>query len=465
MRILLAEDEVTIAVTLRDALEDAGHEVLCAEDTDAALRCLDEQRPEVVLTDIRMPGEGGMAVLRRSVELEPRRPVIVMTGFASIDQAVEAMQAGAVNYIQKPFRNEAMVRMVDTLARVRDLEDENEALKAELRGHTAFDGFVGASPEMRKVFDRIRTVAPTDATVLIEGESGTGKECVARALHEASLRADGPFVALSCAALPETLLEGELFGHEKGAFTDARKDKRGRFELADGGTFFLDDIDDMPLAVQVKLLRVLQERSFERLGAETTREVDIRVVAATKVPLREAVSAGRFREDLFYRINVVPILLPRLRDRTGDVPPLTAHMIERHGGGRDYHVSKTTLAALERFPWPGNVRELENAVQRAIALAGDQTELALEDLVGVDDRWRGATEIPGQVRPLREVLQEAEAAHIRRALEQCSGHRSQTADALGISRKVLWEKMRDLGIEAPGSSGASGASGAGSKGQ
>ena len=450
MRILLAEDEVTIVVTLRDALEDAGHEVVHAEDTAAALHALEVDSPDVVLTDIRMPGEGGMAVLRRSVELDPRRPVVVMTGFGTIDQAVEAMQAGAVNYIQKPFRNESMVRLVGTLSRVRDLEDENEALKAELRGHTAFDGFVGESPQMRKVFDRIRTVGPTDATVLIEGESGTGKECVARALHEASDRAGGPFIALSCAALPETLLEGELFGHEKGAFTDARKDKRGRFELADGGTFFLDDIDDMPLAVQVKLLRVLQERTFERLGGESTREVDIRVVAATKVPLRQAVAEGRFREDLFYRINVVPILLPRLSDRVGDVPLLLGHMIDRHGKGREYTVSKAALAALERYPWPGNVRELENAVQRAIALAGDQTELALEDLVGVDDRWRGATEIPGEVRPLREALREVEIAHIRRALEQCSGHRSQTADALGISRKVLWEKMRDFGIEAPG---------------
>jgi transcriptional regulator with PAS, ATPase and Fis domain len=257
-------------------------------------------------------------------------------------------------------------------------------------------------------------------------------------------------VALSCAALPESLLEAELFGYEKGAFTDARKALRGRFELADGGTLFLDDIDDMPLAVQVKLLRVLQERSFQRLGSEVTRTVQIRVVAATKLPLRDAVRAGRFREDLFYRINVVPIALPPLRERREDIPLLVQHMIARHGRDREYRVSPSTLAALERHPWPGNVRELENAVQRAIALSGDGLELRLADLVPLDERWRGATEIAGTVRPLREILREAEAAHIRRALEQCSGHRSQTADALGISRKVLWEKMRDLGIEAPG---------------
>jgi DNA-binding NtrC family response regulator len=450
MRVLLAEDEVTIVVTLTDALEAAGHQVLHAADTDAALAALESAAPEVVLTDIRMPGTGGMAVLERSIELDPERPVIVMTGFGTIDQAVEAMRKGAVNYVQKPFRDEALVKMVGTLSRVRHLERANAALRAELRTQSAFEGFIGASESMRGVFERIRTVAPTEVTVLIEGESGTGKECVARALHRASARAEGPFVALSCAALPESLLEAELFGHEKGAFTDARKEKRGRFELADGGTIFLDDIDDMPLAVQVKLLRVLQERTFERLGGEATRSVNMRVLAASKVPLREALSAGKFREDLFYRIHVVPIELPPLRERAGDVPLLVQHMIERHGGGRSYRLSQATLAALERYPWPGNVRELENAVLRAIALAGDERELALSNLIPQDGRWRGATVVTDEQRPLRDVLREAEAAHIRRVLERCSWHRSQSAEALGISRKVLWEKMRDLGIAEPG---------------
>jgi DNA-binding NtrC family response regulator len=303
---------------------------------------------------------------------------------------------------------------------------------------------------MRAVFERIRTVAPSEVTVLIEGESGTGKERVARALHNSSLRAEKPFVALSCAALPESLLEDELFGHVRGAFTDARKDKRGRFELADGGTFFLDDIDDMPLAVQVKLLRVLQERTVERLGAERSQSIDIRVVAATKLPMLDLVRAGKFREDLYYRINVVPILLPPLRSREGDIPLLLEHFITRHGGGRRYVISPSTLATLSHHTWPGNVRELENAVQRAIALAGNSEELSLADLVPLDPRWRGATEVSTEIRPLREVLKVAESAHIVRALEACGGHRSQTADMLGISRKVLWEKMRDLGLSAPG---------------
>ncbi len=452
MRILLADDEPTIAITLQDALVEAGHDVEVAGDTASALAALEKHDPEVVITDVRMPGEGGLRVLARSRELDPRRAVIVMTAFASIDQAVEAMRMGAHNYIQKPFRNQAVVSMVATLARLRDLEVENAALRAELRSQKPFEGFIGSSPSMRAVFDRIRTVAPTDATVLIEGESGTGKEVAARAIHFASSRADGPFIALSCAALPETLLEAELFGHEKGAFTDARREKKGRFELADGGTIFLDDIDDMPLAVQVKLLRVLQERTIERLGGESVRKVDIRVIAATKESLRKLVLEKRFREDLFYRINVVPIALPPLRERLEDIPLLVAHLLGRHGHGKHFEISKPTLAVLERYRWPGNVRELENAVQRAIALAPPSGELQLADLVPLDPRWRGATEVSGEIKPIREVVHDAERAHIQRALAHTGGHRSQTAELLGISRKVLWEKMRDLDIQAPGGS-------------
>jgi DNA-binding NtrC family response regulator len=460
MRVLLAEDEVTIAVTLRDELEAAGHVVLPASDTRGAIEILEREAPDVVLTDMRMPGAGGMAVLERSMALDPRRPVVVITGYASIDQAVEAMRLGAANYVQKPFRNEALVNMVGTFARMRALEAENTSLRLQLAANQGFEGIIGASDKMLSVFERVRTVAPTEATVLIQGESGTGKERIARAIHHHSARASGPFIALSCAALPESLLEAELFGFEKGAFTDAKKERRGRFELADGGTFFLDDIDDMPPPVQVKLLRVLQERNFERLGGEATRSIDIRVVAATKVSLRDLVRAGKFREDLFYRINVVPVQLPPLRERKGDIPLLLVHLIERHGHGQRYTLPRSGAAILERYPWPGNVRELENAVQRAIALSGPKTELAVEDLLPLDSRWRGAAAVPAEVRPLRDVMREAEVAHIRRALEQTGGHRSQTADVLGISRKVLWEKMRDFGIEAPALPGAPGAPGA-----
>ncbi len=449
MRILLAEDEPTIAVTLADDLMDAGHEVIHAADTAAALTVLqqDQEPVEVVITDVRMPGEGGMLVLERSMERDPARPVLLITGYATVDHAVEAMRSGAVDYIQKPFRNEAIVRRVETLARVQTLEAENAALRAELGTSRGFEGVVGHSEAMAQVFERVRTVAPTDATVLIQGESGTGKERIALALHAESSRAQGPFVAISCGALPESLLEAELFGHEKGAFTDAKKERRGRFELATGGTLFLDDIDDMPLPTQVKLLRVLQERRFERLGGEQTIDVDIRVVVATKVGLRELVREGGFREDLFYRVNVVPVMLPPLRERTGDIPHLVEFLVGRHGGTRKYTLSRAALGMLERYPWPGNVRELENAVQRAMALAGTSTELRAEDLLPQDPRWRGAVEVPEPVQPLKAVLRATEASHIQRALELTGGHRSQTAELLGISRKVLWEKIKDLDLD------------------
>lgn len=443
MRVLLVDDEVTIFVTLRDALEEAGHEVLGATDTDSAFKALEDGDPEVVVTDVRLPGSGGVAILERSVELRPERPVILMTGYATVDDAVAAMRLGAVDYVQKPFRNETIIQRLAGLARLSDLELENTRLREELSRARGFEGIVGQSEVMRGVFERVRQVATSEATVLIQGESGTGKERIAQAVHDESQRTAGPFIPLSCAALPEGLLEAELFGHEKGAFTDARRERKGRFELAHGGTLFLDDIDDMPLPTQVKLLRVLQERSFERVGGERSIEVDIRVVVATKVDLREMVRAGTFREDLYWRVHVVPVLLPPLRERAGDVPLLVQHLLQRHGGAGEWTVGRSSMAMLERYPWPGNVRELENAIQRGIALAGKNRVLRAEDLLPSDPRWRGATEVPEEVQPLRDVLKQAEGAHLARALEMTSGHRTQCAELLGISRKVLWEKLRE----------------------
>jgi two-component system response regulator AtoC len=454
MRVLLVDDEPSIGITLRDALEAAGHQVRWCENVGAAQAALLAFAPECVLSDVRMPGGSGLDVLRRSIELDSERPVVIMTAFGTIDQAVEAMRQGAYTYLTKPFHNQSLVALVAKLAQwcaVRaergTLARANQALRDDLRARTALDELVGSSPAMSAVRERIRQVAPLDATVLIEGESGTGKEVVARALHASSRREAGPFVPLSCAALPESLLEDELFGHERGAFTDARRERKGRFEQADGGTLFLDDIDDMPLSVQVKLLRVLQERTIERVGSDQSRRVDIRVLAATKRPLLEWVREGRFREDLYYRLHVVPIHLPPLRQRAGDVPLLLQHFLARHASAGKPSVSRATLAALERYPWPGNVRELENAVQRALALAGPSGELATADLIPQDPRWRGAHEVDAPIRPLREVMRAAEAEHIRRTLEATGGHRTQSAELLGISRKVLWEKIRDLGLD------------------
>ena len=449
MRILLVEDEQTIAVTLRDDLEAAGYEVEHVADGKQAIAQLAHTSYDVVVTDVRLPGADGMQVLQAAKRARPDTEVLMMTAFATVEHAVEAMRLGADDYIQKPFLNEHVLERLARIARFRALLSENQRLREQLQNHTGqgLPGVIGESRAMQAIVKTVRTVAATEASVLIEGESGTGKERVARAIHALSGRKDKPFVALSCGALPDTLLETELFGHEKGAFTDAQRLRRGRFEVADGGTIFLDDIDDMPLSVQVKLLRVLQEREFERVGGEELVHVDIRVVAATKVPLMEHVRAGKFREDLFYRLNVVPVRLPPLRERDGDLPMLVQHFIEKLGGGRSYTVKTDVLEAMSDYSWPGNVRELENRVAQAIALAGGATVLKKEHLLPVDKSRRAALEPPTSLRSLREVLVEAEREHLKTVLRGVGGHRTKAASVLGISRKVLWEKLKDYGIE------------------
>ena len=341
MQVLLVEDEATIAVTLQDDLAEAGHAVVHVADGKEAIDLLGQRAFDCVITDVRLPGADGLQVLQAAKRARPDTEVLMITGYATVEQAVAAMRLGADDYIQKPFLNAHVIDRLTRLSRVRALISENERLRAELdRGRSSggLPGVIGRSRTMEAVVKAVRTVAQNDASVLIEGESGTGKERVARAIHQLSARRDKPFVALGCGALPDTLLETELFGHEKGAFTDAQRLRRGRFEVASGGTIFLDDIDDMPLSVQVKLLRVLQEREFERVGGETLVKVDIRVVSATKVPLMELVRQARFREDLYYRLNVVPIRLPPLREREGDVALLAQHFVEKLGAGRTYTI-------------------------------------------------------------------------------------------------------------------------------
>jgi DNA-binding NtrC family response regulator len=445
--VLLVEDEKTIAVTLGDDLRAAEHDVVVAEDGKAALAILRERTFDVVITDVRLPGANGIEVLRAAKDARPETEVLVMTAFATVEHAVEAMRAGADDYIQKPFLNDAVLERLNRIARYRAVLDENRRLKRELHGSSGLPGMIGNSSAMQDVVRVVLTVAGTDASVLIEGESGTGKERVARAIHLLSNRSSGEFVALSCAALPETLLETELFGHERGAFTDAQRQRKGRFELANGGTIFLDDIDDMPMTTQVKLLRVIQERAFERVGGEETVQIDIRIVSATKVPLIELVKSGKFREDLYYRLAVVPIKLPPLRDRDGDVPLLVQHFIEKLGGGKRFTVKTDVLEAMCAYAWPGNVRELENHVAQAIAMAGGSTVLKKEHLLPVDKSRRAALEPPTKLESLREVITEAERSHIKRVLQAVGGHRTKAASVLGISRKVLWEKLKDYAIE------------------
>ena len=449
VRILLVEDEATIAVTLTDDLEAAGYEVKHVADGKAAISELGQTSYDVVITDVRLPGADGMQVLQAAKRARPDTEVLVMTAFATVEHAVEAMRLGADDYIPKPFLNEQVLERIQRIGKFRALLSENQRLREQLKDvhGQGLPGVIGQSRAMQTVVKTVRTVAPTDASVLIEGESGTGKERIARAIHQLSARKDKSFVALSCGALPDTLLETELFGHEKGAFTDAQKLRRGRFEVADGGTIFLDDIDDMPLSVQVKLLRVLQEREFERVGGEALVKVDIRVVAATKVPLLEHVRAGKFREDLYYRLNVVPVRLPPLREREGDMPMLVQHFVEKLGGGRALTVKTDVLEAMAEYSWPGNVRELENRIAQAVALSGGATVLKKEHLLPVDRSRRAALEPPTALRSLREVLVDAEREHLRAVLRGVGGHRTKAASVLGISRKVLWEKLKDYGIE------------------
>ncbi|HHI79482.1 MAG TPA: sigma-54-dependent Fis family transcriptional regulator [Planctomycetes bacterium] len=450
MQILLAEDEPGIGLTLKDDLEEAGHQVLWAKTGSEALRALEEGWFDCLITDVRMPGADGIDLLKRAKAKRPETEVLVMTAYATVEQAVEAMREGAFDYFQKPFLNEVVLERIGQIERLRHLQDENERLRRNLDElPDALPNIIGSSAPMQDVFKLIRTVAPSDTSVLVEGESGTGKERVARAIHRLSPRRDKAFVAISCGALPETLLEDELFGHERGAFTDAARTRRGRFELAQGGTVFLDDIDDMSLPTQVKLLRVLQEREFERVGGEKTISVDLRVISATKVPLEELVRKGSFREDLFYRLKVVTIALPPLRERKGDLPLLVAHFIERYGKGQEYEVGTNDLAAMEAYDWPGNIRELENSIERAIALAGGKKKLRREHLLPTARSLvtPKGVEVDQEKRTLKEVLVEVEKQHLKLVLASVGGHRTNAAKVLGISRKVLWEKLKDYGIQ------------------
>ena len=447
MKILLVEDEEIIAVTLKDDLQDAGHDVTYAPDGKSAITILRSQVFDCVLTDVRLPGADGIEVLQAAKAARPDTEVLVMTAFATVEAAVEAMRHGADDYIQKPFLNEAVIERLNRIEEYRAVLDENRRLRAGFEGDTGLPGMIGSSRTMRDVAKVVRTVAKNDASVLIRGESGTGKECVAKALHSLSSRSGETFVALSCGALPETLLETELFGHEKGAFTDAGKQRKGRFELADNGTLFLDDIDDMPLSLQVKLLRVIQEREFERIGGEDTLNVNIRIISATKIALLELVKKGEFREDLYYRLNVVPITLPPLRDREGDVPLLVQHFLRRLGSPRTYTVKTDVIEAMCKYTWPGNVRELENHVAQAIAMAGSSRVLRKEHLLPVDKSRRAALNPAVDLVTLREVLVNVERRHIETVLRSVGGHRTKAASMLGISRKVLWEKLKDYSIE------------------
>ncbi|MBI3272334.1 MAG: sigma-54-dependent Fis family transcriptional regulator [Planctomycetes bacterium] len=452
MKILLADDEESIRVTLTDDLRAAGHEVADQANAESAFERSKAELFDCLITDIRMPGfdmpdTAGLELVRRVKADHPDIAILVITGHGTFELAVEAFKSGARDIIQKPFLNEYILGKVEQIGQELRLRADYRNLRAQVEARTRFHNLIGQSKKMQEVYQVVETVAPSDFSVMIEGESGTGKELVSQAIHYNSPRKDRPMIKMSCAQFPETLLESELFGHERGAFTGAERQKIGRFEQANGGTIFIDDIDDMTLPTQVKLLRVLQEREIERLGGVRTIKVDLRVVVATKVDLHGLSREGRFREDLYYRLNVVPIKLPPLREREGDIPLLVEHFVQTHGRGRKYEISPETIMAMENYPWPGNVRELENAVARSIALAGTGNVLRKEHLIKAQPLSDPTMRAQKDTRPLREVVAESEKRHIQHVLEVTGGHKSEAARILGISRKNLWEKMREYTLE------------------
>ncbi len=449
--VMIVDDEKNTRDGLSRALRHE-YEVITAEDGATAIELLGEQAVDLVISDVRMPGMDGLELVERVLTAPHAPACILITAYGNVETAVEAMKRGAYEILTKPLNLEHLELTVRRALHARNVEIENRQLRAQLTDKFGLEKIIGQSPPMQTVFETIRQVAPAQATVLIQGDSGTGKEMVAQALHHLSSRARGPFIAVHCAALSENLLESELFGHEKGAFTGASDRRRGRFEMADGGTLFLDEISEISPAVQVKLLRVLEERCFERVGGQQTVKVDIRLLAATNRNLKEDVAAGRFREDLFFRLDVVTIVIPPLRERPSDIGLLCRHFIEEFSKRNNKNITTIDPAALEileTYTWPGNVRELRNVIEKMVVLShGSQLSVgdipaairnAALDKPAAPDTWE---------HPI--TLNEAEKKLILQALKTWNGNRSQAARQLGISRRTLQRKLREyFGETAP----------------
>jgi len=470
MRVLLVEDDRVARVPLRDDIAEAGYDVDEAGSAEEALELLGKKGYDVVVTDLRMPGMDGIELLERIKAESPDTEVIVITAYGTVRTAVRAMKLGAYEYLTKPFDNEELLLLLERIRRMREVMEENVRLRRRLEERYRLEDMVGKSHKMQKVFRLIRTVASSDSTVLLQGETGTGKELAAHAIHELSPRRDGPFVKVSCAALSRELLESELFGHVRGAFTSAIKDKPGKFELADGGTIFLDEVDDIPLELQVKLLRVLQEREFERVGGTMTIRVDVRVIAATKVDLLERVRRGLFREDLYYRLNVVPIRLPPLRERKEDVPLLMEHFLRKLGAEGRIEMTPEAMKLLMDYDWPGNVRELENLVERLVVV-GAGPKVGPEDLPpeirspaprergpSLEEVLRRQEELERMIRMLgsseprlgdasfEEIVEAKERELITEALRRTGGNKTRAAELLGMKLSTFRDKMKRLGL-------------------
>jgi len=442
-KILVVDDEAIMRESLRDWLSDIGHQVLTAENGPQALKVIERRKPDIIITDLVMPGMDGIELLKRAKEISPGIEVIIITAYGSIPTAITAMREGAYDYIEKPFCPEKAELLIERLAEHKGLIEENISLHQKLEERYRFENIIAKSPKMQQVIEVIKVVARSNATVLIIGDSGTGKELVARAIHSQSYRKNKPFVAVSCAALPESLLESELFGHEKGAFTGAHTQRKGKFEIADRGTLFLDEIGEMSANIQVHLLRILEEKEFTRVGGNELTKVDVRFISATNRDMKTAIASGQFREDLYYRLNVVTIELPPLRERKEDILLLAQHFLKKFTAENQKEIigfSPKVTNFLLKYEWPGNVRELENAIERSVILAKNSyievADLPQENLIKAGSLPQGQT------------LKEFEKSHILDVLNQTRGNYSQAARILGISRMTLYNKARAYEVNA-----------------
>lgn len=447
-RVLVVEDEEKLRRVIQLHLESAGFDVEGVSTAEQALPLA--AAANLIITDLRLPGMDGLQFIQQVQSRGLQAAIIVITAHATIETAVEAMKRGAADFLQKPFSLDHLTTVVQKVMVVQSLRDENQRLREELDQRYQFDNIVGRSAAMREIFHTVERVASTRATVLLAGESGVGKDMIARAIHQHSPRKTHPFVKINCTALPENLMESELFGYEKGAFTGANTSKPGKFEQADQGTAFLDEIGDVPSNIQVKLLRILQDRQFERLGSNVTRHVDVRVIAATNVDLRAALEEGRFREDLYYRLNVVPINIPPLRDRKEDIPFLAIHFVgklSKELGTAAREISPAAMDRLLEHSWPGNVRELENTIERSLVLATGEVLQPADIRIEAPRNARVASSQQTPLLPEGETLEHWEQMMIREALRRANGNKSRAARLLGLTRNALRYRLSQMGLE------------------
>ena len=450
-KILIVEDEAKLRRVIELQLASSGFEVDLAATAEEGLRLA--ERADLILTDLRLPGMDGVALLEKVRAQNGHVPVIVMTAFGTVENAVEAMKLGAADFLLKPFSLDHLLTVVNKALEVSSLRDENRALREELGVRYQFDNIVGHSRAMQEIFATVVRVAPTRATVLLCGESGVGKDMIARAIHHHSPRKDRPFVKINCTAIPENLMESELFGYEKGAFTGANISKPGKFEQADTGTVMLDEIGDVPGSVQVKLLRILQERELERLGSNKTKQIDVRVVAATNVDLRAALEQGTFREDLYYRLNVMPLNIPALRERKEDIPFLAEHFVQklsRDLGVQIESITEGAIAKLMEYHWPGNIRELENVMERSMVMASGKVLEASDIRLDAAVRGRSSQGAGDSFLPEGFTLEQYEQSLIKEALKRASGNKSHAARLLGLTRNALRYRLAQMGLDNEG---------------